>query len=280
MRALFVPSGPSPQGWIHTADVRAKMAVSVLASIMTIAISSFTGQAVLALASFCYALTLRRTGVLLAVYALVIAMTLLAFGCLHVMGLLAPRLLDAFEPAALLVPFLRILVMAHVLLPLALSSRLQTMLNTLHGLHLPFCVYLPAAVALRVLPTFWHDIRQVSESLRLRGYRVGTEGPWRRRAHDAVQIPVLEAIGHAPCGCRAAGLGSGPDLSDRFWRRQEFHGVDHPFLRSRLLRRSREWTPAPPGRKDGAFSPRPRSGMECIENILINILYGIKHDSP
>lgn len=138
MRALFVPSGPSPQGWIHTADVRAKMAVSVLASIMTIAISSFTGQAVLALASFCYALTLRRTGVLLAVYALVIAMTLLAFGCLHVMGLLAPRLLDAFEPAALLVPFLRILVMAHVLLPLALSSRLQTMLNTLHGLHLPF----------------------------------------------------------------------------------------------------------------------------------------------
>ena len=188
MRALFVPSGPSPQGWIHTADVRAKMAVSVLASIMTIAISSFTGQAVLALASFCYALTLRRTGVLLAVYALVIAMTLLAFGCLPVMGLLAPRLLDAFEPAALLVPFLRILVMAHVLLPLALSSRLQTMLNTLHGLHLPFCVYLPAAVALRVLPTFWHDIRQVSESLRLRGYRVTA---WNLTRHPLLSLRLL-----------------------------------------------------------------------------------------
>ncbi len=161
---------------------------------------------------------------LLAVYALVIAMTLLAFGCLHVMGLLAPRLLDAFEPAALLVPFLRILVMAHVLLPLALSSRLQTMLNTLHGLHLPFCVYLPAAVALRVLPTFWHDIRQVSESLRLRGYRVTA---WNLTRHPLLSLrPVLEAIGHAPRGCRAAGLGSGPDLSDRFWRRQEFHGVD------------------------------------------------------
>ena len=69
------------------------------------------------------------------------------------------------------------------ILPLAFSCRVQSLLTALKSLRLPFCLYLPAAVMIRFIPTFLHDARQVSETLRIRGWRMT---PW-----DAFRHPVL-----------------------------------------------------------------------------------------
>lgn len=163
---------PLGDGWVESLDVRAKMLVSILATIAVMIVSNVEAMALLVLTSFIYACTLRRPLVLLAAYALVAVMSLLALGCVLLMGQAMPRLLANFTLAAMLLPFMRILVMLHVVLPLALASRLQNLLNAMRGLKLPFCVYLPTVVVLRFLPTFWHDTRQILEALKMRGFRV------------------------------------------------------------------------------------------------------------
>ena len=188
MQASSVFEAPLPGGWIYRTDVRAKMLVCAVASIVSIGVANFTGQLVLVLASFCYALSLRRPGALLLAYAVVCLMTLLSLFCVWLMSFFIPRLLENFELTSLLVPFMRIVVMLHVVLPLALSSRMQGMLNALQSLRLPFCIYLPTAVVFRFLPTFRHDIRQVAESLRLRGYRVT---PWNLTRHPVLSLRLL-----------------------------------------------------------------------------------------
>lgn len=188
MLGLSVFDAPLPEGWIYRVDVRAKMLVCMVASLMSIVIANPVGQLVLVVASLCYALTLRRPGVLLLGYALVSLMIVLALGCVWLMSLCVPRLAESFTFAGLLVPFLRILVMVHVVLPLALSSRIQALLTALQQLHLPFCIYLPTAVVFRFLPTFQHDIRQIAESLKLRGYR---PTPWNVTRHPLLGLRLL-----------------------------------------------------------------------------------------
>ena len=61
----------------------------------------------------------------------------------------------------------------RALLPLALTSRIQALLTALKSLRLPFCIYIPGAVMIRFIPTFMNDIRQVAETLKIRGYRLG-----------------------------------------------------------------------------------------------------------
>lgn len=188
MQVSSVFNAPLSHAWIYAVDVRAKMFICILASVMSIIISNFTGQMVLVVASFCYVLSLRRIRTLLIAYVLVFMMTLLALGCFRLMAFFMPRLAENFELTAMLVPFLRILVMLHVILPLALSSRVQTMLHALRSLRLPFCIYLPTAVAFRFLPAFQHDIKQVAESLRIRGYRVT---PWSLTRHPLLSLRLL-----------------------------------------------------------------------------------------
>lgn len=188
MRALSVFDAPAEKGWIYNVDARAKMLVCGLASLMSIAVSNVWGQALLVAASFIYALTLRRVRILCAAYLVIALMTLLAIGCFRGMVHLVPKLGESADWHALLVPFMRILVMTHVVLPLAFSSNIQSMLSALQSLRLPFCIYLPTAVVFRFLPTFAHDIRQVAESLRLRGYAMT---PWTVTIHPLLSLRML-----------------------------------------------------------------------------------------
>ena len=102
-----------------------------------------------------------------AVGYLVSGMSLLAMGCAFGMSLLSPSM-PAFSAVSLVVPFLRMATMLNVILPLAFSCRVQSLLTALKSLRLPFCLYLPAAVMIRFIPTFLHDAKQVSETLRIR----------------------------------------------------------------------------------------------------------------
>ena len=162
-------------GFAASADTRAKIAVSALASALTIFLATPEAQGVLFLFSACYALTMRRPWLLLICYAIVSAMLLMALGCAEIVRFFATRM-PTYPIGTMLVPFLRLLVMVNVLLPLAFATRLQSLLGSLKGFHLPFCLYIPLAVMLRFIPAFVADMRQIAEALRIRGYRLS----WKR----------------------------------------------------------------------------------------------------
>ena len=103
------------------------------------------------------------------------------------MSLLIPSM-PAFSAVSLVVPFLRMATMLNVILPLAFSCRVQSLLTALKSLRLPFCLYLPAAVMIRFIPTFLHDAKQVSETLRIRGWRMT---PWNAFLHPVLLIRLV-----------------------------------------------------------------------------------------
>ena len=73
----------------------------------------------------------------------------------------------------LLIPFLRGLSMMNVVMVLALTTRVEDLLLTLERMKLPFVIFLPTAVMLRFIPTFANDIKQVWETLRIKGWPLG-----------------------------------------------------------------------------------------------------------
>ena len=187
MQALSVTAGAVWGGGLHAADTRAKMFVSLLASVATVALSGVEPQMVLFGMSLVYALGMRQFRILLIGYAVLVGMSLLAMGCAFGMSLLIPSM-PAFSAVSLVVPFLRMATMLNVILPLAFSCRVQSLLTALKSLRLPFCLYLPAAVMIRFIPTFLHDAKQVSETLRIRGWRMT---PWNAFRHPVLLIRLV-----------------------------------------------------------------------------------------
>ena len=102
-------------------DVRSRMTVSVLASMVTIALAAPEAQLVLYGMSLIYALTMRNLRMLLIAYAALLLMAGLAFACVRGLHALVPAL-PTVDFGSMLVPFLRLAVMINVVLPLAFSS--------------------------------------------------------------------------------------------------------------------------------------------------------------
>lgn len=167
-------------------DVRSRMFVTLLASVFTVIISSFEGQAVLFVPSLIYALSVRRFRALAAAYAVMAVMMIAAALCSWGISRAVPSM--PFSPEALAVPFMRGAVMLDVVLPLALACRVQALLTALKGLHLPFCIYLPGAVMIRFIPTFMNDVKQVAETLKIRGCRLG---PGEMFRHPLMMLRLL-----------------------------------------------------------------------------------------
>lgn len=160
-------SDGAPKLGLEKVNTMAKMFISILASVLTIALSTFEAQLFLFGVSFIYALGLPKVRFLFIAYALSCVMFGLATLCSYLLSLCVPLPLNM---NALMIPFLRMVTMLNVVLPLALSTRVQNILTALKSMRLPFCIYLPAAVMIRFIPTFIHDIKQVAETLKIRGY--------------------------------------------------------------------------------------------------------------
>ncbi len=170
MQALYDTKTSDDLKDIPEIDVRARMAVSFLASIVTIIISSIEGQIILFVTSFLYALSIRRYKAVFIAYVFMAIMIVIASLFTYGFSLLLPSM--PFSINGVLVPFLRGIVMLNVVLPLALTCRIQALLTALKSLRLPFCIYIPGAVMIRFIPTFMNDIKQVSETLKIRGYNL------------------------------------------------------------------------------------------------------------
>lgn len=170
MRALFAKGADASV--LKFLDARTKLAVTLVTAILTVACSGVISQIVIFGSTLLYALALKRPGLLAVLYGLMAAMMAVA----ALFGLLLEEWLPAMGGItlrALFIPFMRGLSMMNVVMVLALTTRVEDLLATLERIRLPFCIFLPTAVMLRFIPTFTNDIRQVWETLRIRGWPVG-----------------------------------------------------------------------------------------------------------
>lgn len=174
--------------WMHGLDARSKMTVCMLTALATVALSNAWAQLALFIASLVYFFSIRRWTVVAFTYIMMALMACLSFFCIWLISLWMPSAEKSMNAIALAVPFMRGCTMMNVVLPLAFSTRVQSILHSLQALKLPFCIYLPAAVMIRFIPTFASDIRQVWESLKIRGWHIT---PWMFTMHPVMATRLL-----------------------------------------------------------------------------------------
>lgn len=153
-------------------DVRTKLGVTAMTAILTLTLSSLAAQIIIFVATLLLALLLRRPKLLAVVYGSMLFMMILATGFGMVLIHFMPGM-KAIAISELIIPFLRGASMTHVVLVLAYTTRVENVISVLESMRLPFWLFLPAAVMLRFIPVFVSDVRQVWESMRIRGWHLG-----------------------------------------------------------------------------------------------------------
>ena len=196
-------------------DARSKLLLTLFGAICTIVFSSLGAQFSLFVFSFAVALLIKRPTLLVVLYALMAAM----------MGLAVENLV---------IPFLRGLTMMNLVVGLAMSTRIENIMVALSQLKLPFMLTLPSTVMIRFIPTFAHDVVQVWETLKIRGWQLGFGMLCRHPLLSARLIftPILfralkssEALGVA-AELKGLDKGLGKQASNAFSDKQAFSRLD------------------------------------------------------
>ena len=152
-------------------DARSKLLLTLLGAISTIAYSSLAAQLTLFSVSLLMALLFKRPTLVFILYLLMALMMGLAIGCTALITLFIPAL-GEMTVQNLLIPFLRGLTMMNLVMGLALSTKIENIMAALAQLRLPFVITLPSTVMIRFIPTFAHDVAQVWETLKIRGWQL------------------------------------------------------------------------------------------------------------
>lgn len=171
MQALSALNKTGPKCWIEDLDIRVPMAICLMTSLSTIALSNDIAIGIVWLVSFAYFLSLKRAKTVVMTYLAMAGMTAMAVICVGILLFFFPALGEKLTAKTLVIPCVRICILLNVILPLALTCRVNRMLSALESMHLPFFLFLPMAVIIRFIPTFSNDIQQVWEALKIRGVR-------------------------------------------------------------------------------------------------------------
>ena len=161
----------TPLGFLQTLDVRTKMVICILCSISVVFVDQWPPLLMLVAVSGLYALAHRRLSLFLIAYAAIGFMFCVALICAQGMALFMPQM-KSMGWLPFLIPFFRVTVMVNVIFTMAVSSRVQDVLETLKSLRLPFFIFLPATVMIRFIPGFINDVKQIAESMKIKGYRI------------------------------------------------------------------------------------------------------------
>ncbi|PID78327.1 MAG: cobalt transporter [Deltaproteobacteria bacterium] len=159
----------SSESFVEKLDVRTKILICFAASMDVIFLKSPVSLGFLCCLSIIYAMNIGRFKIIFICYGALSIMWMVAIGFMYLMHLISSRI-PVTGPEMMLVPFLRTAIMINTVLALALSSRIQTLLESLKTLKLPIWLYIPAAVMIRFVPTFIKDVQQIHETMKIRGY--------------------------------------------------------------------------------------------------------------
>lgn len=181
-----------PASYLSRLDTRSKMMVLLCGAVATIALGSIAAQSVLVLMSLCFVLLSRRYRLIGFSYLVMAFMMLLSIGFTALLMQWIPAL-SQMKLSDILVPFLRGITMMNLVLGLTLTSKIESVMGALTQLRLPFFITLPTTVMVRFIPTFAHDVMQVAETLKIRGWPLSFSSflfhPWRTTR--LLFIPIL-----------------------------------------------------------------------------------------
>lgn len=172
MRDLFAKAAADDGNIMRRVDARTKLGITLTAALITIVCSGAISQLVLFAATFAYVCLINRPKLVFILYAFMAVMMGIAGIFASILGYYIPEI-GGLSVKSLLVPFLRGLSMMNVVMVLALTTKVEDLLSTLERMHLPFCIFLPTVVMIRFIPTFANDIKQVWETLRIKGWPLG-----------------------------------------------------------------------------------------------------------
>ena len=158
-----------PVCFLSMLNTRTKMLVLACGAVTTIALSTLAAQTLLALVSLLFVLMTQRYRMIAFSYLVMAFMMLLSVAFTAILMRWIPALAD-MKASDVLVPFLRGVTMMNLVLSLALTSKIESVMGALTQLKLPFFVTLPTTVMVRFIPSFAHDVVQVFETLKIRGW--------------------------------------------------------------------------------------------------------------
>lgn len=173
MQDLFdtKPGGQKTSGLATHLDPRTKILLTVVTVIAALVLSDLYILVVLAAFSAVYMLSTRKYKAVAGIFLTVVCMWSVSLVCMWILIQLVPSLASrAFSFEALAPPFLRMLVSINMVLGMALTIRVGQAQAALYGLHLPGLFSLPLTVMIRFVPTFIHDVKQINQTLILRGH--------------------------------------------------------------------------------------------------------------
>ncbi|MEF2146365.1 MAG: energy-coupling factor transporter transmembrane component T [Desulfovibrionaceae bacterium] len=214
MRALYADNPNTSKSFPARLNVKTKLVLCVVSSLSAIVLNAPQALGLLVCASALYALSTRNLRGILLTYAAVGAMLGMSVIFVLLLSLIWPEIAK-MDTRAFTAPFLRIILMINVVLGLALTSRIQSILTALKSLRLPGFIYIPASVMIRFIPTFVNDLKQINQTLKIRGYPVTPKSlalhPLRsvrvlfvplifralRSADDLAMAAELKAVGNA-----------------------------------------------------------------------------------
>jgi energy-coupling factor transport system permease protein len=172
MNSRLDPYAKAHAGYVSPIDVQGRILIVLLASIAVLLLNHPASLGLLCVAGAIYLAETRRWRVQVIGYAMLCAFALLSMVCVELLGKALP-MMRGRGMLALLVPFLRMTVSMQVVLALALTLELRSVVRLVHRFRLPRALCLPLLVAVRFLPGFIDDVKQVRDCLRLRGYGGG-----------------------------------------------------------------------------------------------------------
>lgn len=159
------------KNFLELIDAKNKLILILIGAIATVAFSDLYAQLTLFVATFSLALTLRKPALLLVLYGFMACMMGIAVVCTLVLSHFIAALAD-FAVPKLVIPFLRGLTMMNLVVGLAMTTKIEHIMQALTALRLPFLLTLPSTVMIRFIPTFANDVIQVWETLKIRGWQM------------------------------------------------------------------------------------------------------------
>ncbi len=152
-----------------------KLGLCATTSIVTLFLDHEPAILILVVASAIFAFSQLKLKVILFLYIIIGVMSCISVTFAYYIGRIASNFHPAFRnynSFVMLLPFMRVITVMQVLVVTALSTSPQEILTNLKSIKLPRFLYLPVLVMLRFVPSFINDLKQINESLKIRGMRI------------------------------------------------------------------------------------------------------------
>ncbi len=154
--------------WMGNLDIRVKVLTLFFLSLSLIFLKNPVGLAFLGVLSTVCLFSLGKYRMMMIIYLLLIVTWAFSQSLTWLLALFIPTMKEQ-TIAQTLIPFLRMWPLLNMALTVSLSMEIGNALLALKKMRLPRLIYLPVMVALRFIPGFINDIKQLRDCLLIRG---------------------------------------------------------------------------------------------------------------